>query len=64
MDNEKQVYADLRDKLISVPDAVMRMRELRWSREDAESEVTQWLEQWEFQQDHDEEKQDGWAAGD
>jgi hypothetical protein len=61
-DSDQQVYADLRDKLISRADAIVRLIELRWLGIDAEMMVEDWLYQIDTQKDHDDERQSGWSA--
>jgi hypothetical protein len=62
LDNDNLVYADLRDKLISRADAVVRLMELRWAAEDAEMMVEDWCYQIDTQKDYDDERESGWSA--
>jgi hypothetical protein len=61
-DNDRLVYADLRDKLISRADALVRLTELRWALFDAEMIVEDWLSQIDTQKDYDDERESGWSA--
>lgn len=61
MDNDRQVRADLRDKLISRAEAIVRLIESRYPAAEAECIVDEWIECWEFQKDFDEEREYGWS---
>jgi hypothetical protein len=62
MNHEQQVYEFLRDKLISRPDAIVMLMEMRYPAAEAECIVDEWIQCWEFQKDFDEEREQGWSV--
>ena len=59
--NEQVVYEDLRDKLISRADAIEILLDMRYSAEDAQCMVDEWISDWDYEQDWAEEKEQGWG---
>lgn len=61
-DTEQLIHDDLWRKEISRRDAVARLVEMRYFLEDAQCMVEEWIELWEYQKDHDEEREQGWTV--
>jgi hypothetical protein len=61
MDHERYIQADLHNKEISRADAITRLVDLRYTYVDAQAVVDEWIEDWEAQEDHREEQEQGWT---